>query len=141
VRQYNCKYFTIEELVPKEYMDIYTESQLWAMFDDRLLKGIDLLRDDFGKVTINDWSWGGKFNYSGLRPQSWYMNPSASQHCYGRGADLKFKEVDAETVRTAILANEDRYSRFISRLEKDVAWLHCDIANTTEEGIYQFSGG
>lgn len=129
-------WFRIEELVPPELFETYKDKQwkLWLMFDNRILKAADLLRDKFGPATINNWLWGGQYKASGLRaPESEYYSLT-SQHAWGRALDLKFRDYDAETIRQAILRKEVAPG-LITGIEADVSWNHidCRIPTGTKE--------
>ena len=135
---YIPKHFKIEELVPPEYMSKYTPYQLWMMFDSRILKGADMLRERHGSMTINNWLWGGDYKYSGIRPESWYKGPSASQHRFGRALDPKFKKSTPQEVRQDIKNNIMLFGDFIKRVEKDTpTWVHIDTGQN-ENGIKFF---
>jgi hypothetical protein len=103
---YKCKHFAIQELVSKKtYHDRGNKS--WYLFDDRILRTADLLRERYGQITINDWMWGGKNQSRGLRtPESMYYS-LYSAHSHGRAIDCIFKDVTAEQVRQDILNSPD----------------------------------
>jgi len=128
--QYRCKHFIIEELVPPA---IYAKrgQKAWELLDVRMLKTIDMLRDRYGQMTINNWKWQGSREWSGLRsPNSPYYS-QYSQHTYGRAADIIFKDTTAEAVRTDIQANKDDHEfKYINAIELGVSWLHMDVRNT-----------
>ena len=96
-----CEYFAIHELVDQV---TYEErgQKAWELLDSRLLTVIDRLRAVFGRATVNDWKWGGKFQWSGLRTERCNIGSKYSQHKYGRACDIKFKNVSAEEVREFI---------------------------------------
>lgn len=121
------KYFKIEELVPKNLFNQYRDEQwrLWLLFDNRILLAADALRRKFGPATINDWSWGGSFNESGLRTPDCKYYSFTSQHSWGRALDLKFRDYDAETVRKVIL-NMQVAAGLITAIEDNVSWNHID---------------
>ena len=57
---YECEHFQIEELVPPEALELVdNKAVLWWLFDDRLLRVADRLREEYGPMTVNDWIWGG----------------------------------------------------------------------------------
>lgn len=127
---YTCEFFAIHELVPKSVFEQRGESA-WEFLDERLLRSLDLLRDRFGHMTVNNYFWGEEREWSGLRtPESPFYSPF-SQHTFGRAADCLFAEVAAVEVRQFILArpNDPAY-RFISAIELDTDWLHFDVRNT-----------
>lgn len=136
---YQCKHFDIQELVtPQMYSD--WGDRCWALFDDRLLRLIDTLREKLGPCTINDWSWGGKFKNSGLRDQHFYGTTkkylaSRSQHKYGRAVDMKFKQVSAQAARKYIIEHQTLLAdiRFVEcgplKQGQAMNWVHIDVRN------------
>ena len=124
---YICDHFFIHELVPRH---VYAErgAKAWELLDDRMLRLIDRLREKFGKMTINNWYWGGDREWSGLRTAGSPFYSPYSQHSFGRAFDAIFDEVGIETVRQYILNNPDEFPELMS-LELDVSWLHGDVRN------------
>lgn len=124
---YKCRYFRIEELVPPEVFHIRGDLA-WELLDSRMLGALDLLRDRFGKITVNNWVWGGDREWSGLRtPDSPFYSPY-SQHTFGRAADCLFASVSADEVRSEIISSPHLFPRIMS-VELDVSWLHFDVRN------------
>lgn len=126
---YIPKYFGIKELVPPEtYNAVANKDSLWWLFDDRLLKTLDMLRDKYGPVYCNNWDNGLK--YRGFRPEDAPAGVKMSQHKRGRAADCHFKNVSVEEVRKAILTNPLAEAfKYITCIERDVTWLHFDVRN------------
>lgn len=136
---YNTKYFLLEELVSQEHLKKFTVKQLWRMFDDRILKAIDLLRKDIGPIVINNWKWGGELDDCGLRFESFYSSPSVSQHLYGRAMDLHPKDMSPKDTRNFIIKNQEEYRPYISRIENNTdTWVHIDICNSDTKEIILF---
>ena len=137
---YKCKHFDIRELVPPAIYELRGE-KAWQLMDDRLLYLIDLLRDEFGRATINNWSYGGERQWSGLRTvTSPYYSPT-SQHSLGRAVDILFTK-PAKEVREAIMEAPEKFlapSVGITSitLEDSVAWVHVDLRNN-QPGINLF---
>jgi len=123
---YKCKYFVIEELVSREAFTDRGE-KAWQLLDDRMLMTLDRLREKYGKMTVNNWKWGGDREWSGLRtPDSPYYS-KYSQHTHGRAFDIIFNNITAEEVRQEILANpDDPAFEFINSFEEGTSWLHID---------------
>ena len=91
---YFPKYFAPEELVPPECV-----SDWLYVCDGRMLRVLDMLRTVFGKITINNYAWGGNLKYAGFRPSGCKVGNKTSQHRFGRAYDLKFNQnVDSEDV-------------------------------------------
>lgn len=126
---YLPKHFQLHELVPKDVYDNFDHNYLWTRFDVGLLKAIDMLREKFGKCVINNWFWGGEFEYSGYRPLEWYDKPTFSFHCLFRAFDLKFENASAEEVRAYIRENKKLFGKYISGVENGVSWVHIDTRN------------
>ena len=128
---YQCKFFQIRELVPPDIFDKRGD-RAWELLDERLLFTLDGLRGRYGRMTVNNWHWGGDRMWSGIRtPGSPFYNES-SQHSLSRGraADIIFSEISAEDVRADILAhqNEPPFD-LIMAMETGVPWLHIDVRN------------
>jgi hypothetical protein len=64
---------------------------------------LDALRDKFGPITVNDWSWGGTFKESGYRSATSRTGAKYSQHRYGRAFDCKFGHVTVQGVYTYLI--------------------------------------
>ena len=125
---YKCKHFGIKELVDKATYKKRGE-KAWALLDERALMTLDLLREDFGPITVNDWSWGGTNQWRGIRTSYSKYFSTYSQHSFGRAFDCIFKNHTAEEVRQAIKANPERY-KYINSIEEGVSWLHFDVRNS-----------
>lgn len=130
---YKCEHFIIEELVDPTTFEKRGE-KAWELLDDRLLMTLDMLRNRYGKMTVNNWKWTlnkpGR-EWSGLRtPQSpWYS--TYSQHTYGKAADIIFANISAEEVRQDILREPDDIDfQYINSFEEGTSWLHIDVRNT-----------
>ena len=126
---YICNHFDIHELVPPA---IFKDKggQAWGQLDDRLLITLDRLRVRYGRMTVNNYYWGGDRLWSGIRtPDSPYYSRD-SQHTYGRAADCLFSMVSAEKVRQDIQSNPDHITfRLITSIELGTSWLHFDVRN------------
>lgn len=126
---YKCTHFGIKELVSEGTYKARGE-KAWALLDDRALQTVDLLRGKYGSITINDWSWGGKNHWRGLRTSDSKYFSTYSQHSFGRAFDLIFKDVTAQQVRDDIDADRnDPAFRFINSYEENTSWLHFDVRN------------
>ena len=124
---YRCRHFAIHELVPPHTFQTRGE-KAWELLDERLLIALDMLRDDYGPMTVNNYFWGGDRSWSGLRdPSSPHYSPT-SQHTFGRAADIIFADHETEHVRQSILTNRTAYP-YITGLELGVPWLHIDTRN------------
>ena len=129
---YKPKYFKIEELVAPETLEQHGENRCWLMFDDRILRAADIIREDFGPMIVNNWATGGDRTQSGYR-EHWmqYYSPT-SQHSFGRALDMLPQQAMLAEIQRKIRTNRDRYS-FITGLEQGegITWLHIDCRNNS----------
>lgn len=129
---YIPKYFKPQELVPKS---VYEERGIKSLqlIDDRLLRIADYLRDRFGSITINNWSYGGNRTQSGLRIQGQQYYRPYSQHSFGRALDMIFNERNAQEVRTWLKESANEICCLFDiegfTVEEGVSWLHIDLRN------------
>jgi hypothetical protein len=131
---YQCKYFKIKELVNPAYLSQASESVLWGLFDDRLLKAADGIREQQGSVLIN----GGGLVDCGLRLNDSKTGAKFSAHKYGRALDLHITSIENQK-----LAKEEKVEQYnvlrnmlllnprfdILNFETDIYWLHIDTFN------------
>ena len=131
---YRCRHFKIRELVPPSMLK-YSEDKLWLLFDDRLLRAIDDIRDIYGSIYINSTSLG--LSQCGFRTSS-STGAELSQHRYGRAADIHIADIEHKG-----LSKDDKakaYDAVRKELMEDVrfdclnfedgiTWLHIDIGN------------
>lgn len=98
------------------------------------------LAQTFGTTIINNWAYTKtpvERQWSGYRsPLSDYYSRT-SAHSFGEAIDCVFTQVTAQEAREYILKNRDAFP-FISRLEKDVEWLHVDGLYTGQYSIVEF---
>lgn len=135
--QYRCKHFKIQELVSRK---VYKDrgDKAWELLDPRALETLDTLRDNLGvSLTVNDWSWGGGRQNSGLRMPGTKYYSRYSQHSFGRAFDVISSHVTADYMREHILNNEHLYPH-IGSIELGVSWLHFDVRNARGTGIFTF---
>ena len=127
---YKCQYFKIHELVPPQVFKDRGQ-KAWELLDPTLLMVIDSLRAEFGPATINNWKWGGKFKWSGLRTAGCKIGAKYSQHRFGRAADMKFSNFTPKQIRKIIRECLPYYTDMgIKCVEnKTGTWLHIDIRN------------
>ena len=112
----------------------------WLLFDSRLLQVADELRATFGKCTVNDWFWGGQFNWSGFRTSEYEGSKLFSQHSHGRALDMKFGRNKLEKIQSKII--DDRLTwKEIKGLEKGekVTWLHVDVRNSSRLMVFNIN--
>jgi len=137
-REKRMKYFKVQELVSEEIYNKYSESYILSrFFDNRMLQTLDSIREHFGALTVNNWSYGGNRTESGLRVQGMKNYNFTSLHSWGRAFDIVSKKYTAEEMRKEILKNQYKFP-FIRRMEKDVPWLHIDNYTTNNKYIVLF---
>lgn len=125
---YRCQHFKIQELVPPNVFN-QRGNAAWELLDANALITLDALRSHFGRAICNDYSFGGKRQWSGLRTaDSPYYSPY-SQHSFGRAFDLIFLDAKTEEVREEIIRLRDKKFPLINGLELDVSWIHFDVRN------------
>ena len=136
------KHFKIQELVPEHIYKARGEKS-WELLDEKLLKTIDTLKEQFpkGSMTINNWLWGGNRNWSGLRTPDSPDYSETSQHTFGRAADMKFSAYDEADVRKFIINNPEMFP-YVKGIEdfKGMTWVHIDVRNTLNDTVSLFNG-
>lgn len=135
--------FHLHELVDKHTYRTRGEAA-WGVFTQRAIDALHGLRLFIDRpITINNWFAGGPYAWSGYRSPECTIGAAKSEHRSGNAFDCKIQGTDAESVRIAILANQDDPRlRNIMRLEADVSWLHFDCAALPahQSRIYVFKG-
>jgi len=131
-------YFEIHELVPKHIFEKYNISA-WRFIRPELIRSLDLVKEKFpeGTMTVNNYFWGGNYNWSGLRTPDSPHYSETSMHSLGGAVDCKFNQYSVDDVRDYIVANPEQFPE-IRGIEEDVAWLHIDVRNTNR--LYTFKG-
>lgn len=138
--QYRCKYFKIKELVNPAFL-ITNENILWRLFDERLLKSADKIREKFGPCTVN----ADGLTDCGLRQFNSKTGATYSAHRFGRALDLhirtieqvaakikdpaerkKFKIAEYNKVREQLMVNHE--FDWLS-FENGISWLHISVEN------------
>jgi hypothetical protein len=132
MHHYKPKYFDLKELVDSmSFAAIASQYQLWMQFDERILRAADILREEYGEATINNWAYGGDKEWRGFRTPRCNQGSRFSSHRYGRALDIVFKKIDAGSVRIDI-ANDEKHPvrKYITAMENAGTWLHIDCRNT-----------
>lgn len=133
---YRPKYFKLKELAPSSLIQRYGDVMTWWFFDSRILWTADAIREYFGRpVRCNT----AGMEMRGLRPPGYDMKHGVYMSCHeqGKALDLDVEGFTAEQVRREIIDHpmEDAF-KYISRIEKDVSWLHIDCLNYTGTARY-----
>lgn len=130
---YIPNHFELYEVLPQYlYNEHFADrgDKLWSIFDERLLRTMDMLRERYGPMVGNDWKWGGANNFRGWRPTRSFVGAVFSQHKYGRAMDLKPLNATAEQIRQDILATPTHPDfEHITCIEMNVTWLHISTQN------------
>lgn len=127
--------FYLHEFIPKKQFDELGNMSI-ILIDQRIFSIAQAVRNKFGTITINDWYWDGKRNYSGWRPDFPDVGAKYSQHKFGRAIDMLPKDCTAEEIRQSIKKNEAYwYQQGIRVIENNVSWLHVDIRYTNSTQI------
>ncbi len=125
-------HFHLYELVDPGSFGIHGNA-LWRVFDPRILKGADVLRERYGRLIVNDWYWSGQCQWSGFRPPLCSVGADLSQHRFGRGLDLHPEEVTPEEIRQDLITHPEIVRVdgiwLITALEMGVGWVHGDCRN------------
>lgn len=133
------KYFTIQELVPREAFNYLGVDKCIWLIDPRLLTLLDVIREHFNvPVTINNWSTDGQYNESGFRLCSTKTGATMSQHKFGRAGDMKFEGLtDYDAIRKEIQANWPKFKEAgLTTIEATTpTWLHVDIRFTGSDDL------
>ena len=121
------KHFSIKEFVP-EYIYLKYGDFSRRFLDPNLVKLCNFLRERFGKAYINNWAWGGDYDFRGFRtPKSKYFSET-SQHTAGRAADMIFYDYTSEEIRRWLEDNWEKEGLgFPITVEEGVDWLHVDV--------------
>ena len=127
---YIPKHFKIYELVDRDTFNQYGIMAL-RFFNPLALQMIEGIREYFGApVKINDWFWGGKFHWRGLRTKWCEVGSDYSMHRFAGAFDFDIKGLSAHEARKRILDDKDHpLLKNINCLEDKVTWVHADVRN------------
>lgn len=136
---YKCQYFKLSELVNPAVLKSVPENTLWLIFDDRLLRCADLIREKYGPCSVN----GSGLVDCGLRDWKSTTGAKYSAHKFGRALDIHILAIERTAkTKTEKAAQYDRVRRELMadmrfnalNFEKTsggapITWLHCDTYN------------
>ena len=133
--QYKTKYFKIGELVNPTLLAQVGEETAWKLFDDRLLRMADKIREKYGPCTVN----GSGLVDCGLRDINSTTGAKYSAHKLGRALDLHIVSIEKKWGTNKAAKTED-YNRVREQLmvnpsfdilnfENNISWLHVDTYN------------
>ena len=132
--------FYLHEFIDKKTHKRFGSASIWFI-DPRIIQVAQFIRDRHKKpITINNWSSGGQYNYSGFDPPGGYRkSTSLSQHRFGRAADLKFSGMTVQEAYKDIMENQDIYLKVglttVENIKATPTWLHIDIRETKMDEI------
>lgn len=119
-------HFDIRELVSEADFKKYG-LRAWRFVCPALLHTLNTLRDDLGcTITVNNWIYGGKINWRGVRTSKCADYSETSMHAWGRAADFDVKGMTAPEVVVHVIKNRDKYP-LITFIEIDINWVHIDV--------------
>ena len=134
------KYLDLREVIPPETWEQYKESAI-KLIDSRIPIILERIRElcDSKPILINNWHIGGKFKYRGYRPSTCTVGAKKSMHREGKAIDFTVKNMSSEAVRNVIRKNADELLKMgLTRIERDVSWVHIDFKKTGLSTIYEF---
>jgi len=146
MRFYRPKHFTIDELVPPDFLETAGEERAWLSIDPRILWTLDAIRDYYKRpISLNNWKiWkpgmGKRWTQRGYRTE---YNPAtpASQHYFGRAADFVIKGVSAAQFWRDVKAGKlDKEMSYVTAIEygPGVTWCHVDCRAISGTNIVFF---
>jgi len=128
---YKPEFFSVKELVDEQTYKRFGSNAL-RFLDPRILWTADMLREMYGSIIVNDWSFrrDGKLDSCGYRRPADNSGSPFSAHKRGQALDLHFQEADNNTVREIILEYPDYGAyQYITAIEMEVSWLHISCEN------------
>lgn len=131
---YRPRWFSVQELVPHETYSARGDAAL-ELLDERLLRTLDALRDEYGRIKINTWATGGDLKYRGFRPRDCNVGAEYSQHRYGRAADITPLDTPLEVVYEAIKDGLYDEITTVENLQFTPTWIHVDVRNHRQEAV------
>lgn len=132
-------HFYLSEFVPKEIYRQFGDNSI-RFLDRRLIIVCEWIRVELDcPITINNWSTGGQFNYSGFRPPDCPTGAKLSAHKRGVAADLKIQGKTPKEVFEFIKANwEELKSLGLSTVEDidyTISWNHISVEWSDSEEL------
>lgn len=142
---------------PKELLDRATYAKLgdagMRYFRPEIIRALDWIWASYPttgkrKITVNDWAWGGKREWSGLRLPGSPFYSTYSGHSWGAAIDFVPEGITPAEMRSWILkqhANAEAQKFSIAscpilgvrRMELDTpTWVHIDCLEHNSPGIW-----
>lgn len=140
--QYRCKYFVIKELVNPTLLKKIGEELAWQLFDDRLLKCADMIREKYGACTVN----ANGLVDCGLRDPQSNTGAKYSAHKFGRALDLHIRSIELQCagkketksaqynrIRKQLMLDSDfnilSFEQNSKEYPNGITWLHISVEN------------
>lgn len=137
---YKCKYFKIKEIVHPSFLSV-AEWILWRLFDDRVLRSADKIREKYGACTVN----ADGLTDCGLRKMDSKTGAAFSAHKFGRALDLHIRTIELEALKIKDATKRKKwkivaYNKVREELiknpefnglsfENNISWLHIEWTN------------
>ena len=133
------KNFVLQEFIDPDTYKKWGDKSIWFI-DPKVIHIAQLLRDKSGRaVTINNWSVGGLYKLSGLRPLDATIGAKLSQHKFGRAIDVKIQGYNPEQVHDLIKNNWLEFKEIglttLEDLSLTKTWTHIDVRNTGKDDL------
>lgn len=132
---YKCKYFSIKELVNPDLLKQIGETTAWKLFDERLLRYADVIREKYGACTVN----ANGLVDCGLRDPQSATGAKYSMHKIGRALDLHIRSIELKCAgnKPAKIAAYNKVREQLMEnpnfnglnFENNISWLHIDTGN------------
>jgi len=130
-------YFKTQEYVSKDVYKARGEKSM-QLIDNRIPVFLNNLREALGvPITVNDWLWGGRCEWRGLRNSNSSDYTPFSQHNFGRALDFKVSGMTSDDVRKWIIDNRELdWVKPITFLESEISWVHIDCRATPNNQLW-----
>jgi len=130
------KNFRPEEFVSRAVFESRGSALVPQLIDYRIFETVDFIRNKrFNRaVTINNWVYGGEFQYRGFRAPDETIGAQLSQHHSGRALDFDVDGHTAAEIRRDIINNPHLYPH-ITCIEDGVNWVHIDCRNWNRKSL------
>lgn len=134
---YKPEHFTIKELVDKKTYEMFGERSL-MFFQPNALKMLDGVREFLNvQIIVNDWAFGGNYQFSGYRAKWVEIGGTHSQHRLCSAFDLKPKGMTIVEAFNKIIFNKDNLLVNLITAIEDISftptWLHIDCRNIPDK--------
>ena len=133
------KDFYLHEFIDRATYHKYGESSIWFI-DPKIITLAQFLRNHFhAPMTINNWFWGGHYQFSGFRPKVCEVGGDLSQHRFGRGIDVKIKGITPTAIREEIRKNFAIFAKHgLTTIEKNTpTWTHLDCRTVRSGKLFE----